>query len=58
MSKIKEEVIDMIRRMPEDASVEDIMAELCFRQKVDTGLQQVEDGKTLTHEQVKARLGW
>ena len=56
MSKVKQEVIKMIRMMPEDISVADIMAELYFRQKVDTGLQQLDEGKGLTHEQVEERL--
>ncbi len=57
MSKVKQEVIKMIRSMPEDASVADIMAELYFRQKVDSGLRQLDEGKGLTHDQVKKRLG-
>lgn len=47
----------MIRMMPEDISVADIMAELYFRQKVDSGLRQLDEGKGLPHEQVKERLG-
>lgn len=57
MSKVKQEVIKMIRMMPEDISVADIMAELYFRQKVDSGLRQLDEGKGLPHEQVKERLG-
>ncbi len=47
----------MIRGMPDDTSVADIMAELYFRQKVDAGLGQLDRGKGLPHEQVKERLG-
>ncbi|MBP6963790.1 MAG: hypothetical protein KBC96_05215 [Armatimonadetes bacterium] len=57
MSKVKQEVIKMIRGMPDDTSVADIMAELYFRQKVDAGLGQLDRGKGLPHEQVKERLG-
>lgn len=56
MSEIKKEVIKMIQRMPEDASVIDIMAELYFRQKVDSGLSELDEGKGIPHEQVKDRL--
>ena len=45
MSRTKEEVIKMIKQMPEEASVSDIMAELHFRQKVDSGLKELDDGK-------------
>jgi len=57
MSKVKQEVIKMIRMMPEDISVADIMAELYFRQKVDSGLRQLDEGKGLSHDMVKARIG-
>ena len=46
----------MIRRMPDDASVPDIMAELYFRQKVDEGLRQLDAGDGIDHEEAKKRL--
>lgn len=53
---IKEAVLEMISRMPDDASVADIMAELYFRQKVDEGLRQLDDGEGITHQEAKSRL--
>jgi predicted CopG family antitoxin len=53
---IKENVIEMIRRMPEDATVSDIMAELYVRQKIDVGLQQLDNGQSLSQEEVEQRL--
>lgn len=53
---VKETVIEMIRRMPEDATVTDIMAELYVRQKIDVGLQQLDAGETFTQEEVEQRL--
>ena len=52
----KDLVIEMIRRMPDDASVPDIMAELYFRQKVDAGLRQLDAGEGIDHEEAKKRL--
>ena len=49
----KQAVLRMIERMPEEASVEDIMYELYFRQRVDRGLRELAAGKTVSHEQVK-----
>jgi hypothetical protein len=37
-STVKQSAIEMIERLPDDTSVEDIMVELYFRQKVDEGL--------------------
>ncbi len=45
MGTVKDSVIQMIHRMPNDASVQDIMAELYFRQKVDAGLQALDENK-------------
>jgi predicted transcriptional regulator len=53
---IKEHVIEMIRRMPDDATVPDIVAELYVRQKIDAGLKQLDEGQTLTQEEVEQRL--
>ena len=53
---IKDNVIEMIRRMPDDATVTDIMAELYVRQKIDVGLQQLDNGDALSQEEVEQRL--
>jgi predicted transcriptional regulator len=52
----KELVIEMIQRMPNDATVTDIMAELYVRQKIDAGLAQLDNGKSLSQEEVEQRL--
>ena len=53
----KEAVIEMIRNLPEDVTIADIMAELYFRQKVDQGLRELDEGKGIPHEQALERLG-
>jgi predicted transcriptional regulator len=52
----KELVIEMIQRMPANATVADIMAELYVRQKIDAGLQQLDRGESLSQEEVEQRL--
>ncbi len=56
METTKDLVIEMIRRMPDDTTVPDIMAELYFRQKVDEGLRQLDEGQGIDHEDAKKRL--
>jgi predicted transcriptional regulator len=56
MALVKEEVIRMIQNMPQDASIEDIMAELYFRYQVDEGLKQLDEGKGIPHEDVEKRI--
>jgi predicted transcriptional regulator len=46
----------MIEQMPADASLDDIIYELYFRQRVDRGLQELDAGKTISHEEVKQNL--
>jgi len=52
----KQAVLEMIERLPEDISVEDIMAELYLRQKVDEGLRQLDAGEGIEHEEAIQRL--
>jgi predicted transcriptional regulator len=52
----KEAVIELIRRMPDDVTLPDIMAELYVRRKIDEGLQQLDEGKGIDHEEAKRRL--
>jgi predicted transcriptional regulator len=53
----RDAVIEMVRRMPPDVSVADIMAELYLRQRVDEGLAQLAAGQGIPHDEVKRRLG-
>jgi len=53
---IKEATLRMIEHMPDDASLEDIMYELYFRQRIDRGLRELDEGKTVSHEEIKRSL--
>ncbi len=55
-SKVKELVIDAIRDLPEDATVEDAMERLYFLAKVEEGLRQAEAGQTVSHEEAKQQI--
>jgi predicted transcriptional regulator len=52
----KQRAIETIQHLPETASLEDIIAELYFRQKVDRGLKAADEGRTVPHDQAKQRL--
>ncbi len=53
MTMQKEDVIKFIEKLPDDVSVDEIMAELYFRQQVEEGLRVAEEGQVYSHEQVK-----
>lgn len=57
---IKEEVIELIKELPEDITLEDIQYHLFVKQKLLKAEKQIREGKTIPHEQVmeKARKKW
>ena len=55
-SRVKERLMDAVRDLPEDATVEDAMERLCFLAKVEEGLRQAETGQTVSHEEAKQRI--
>ncbi|OIO74618.1 MAG: hypothetical protein AUJ85_05290 [Elusimicrobia bacterium CG1_02_37_114] len=56
MSSVKQEVIKLIKTLPDGVDYDKIMAEIYFRQKVDKSLKQIEQGKVVSHEQAKKRI--
>jgi hypothetical protein len=52
----KQHVLEMIQSLPEEITVDDIMAELYFKMQVDSGLKELDDGKGISHEEAKERL--
>jgi predicted transcriptional regulator len=52
----KRAILRMIERMPENVSMESIMYELYFHQRVDRGLRELKEGRTVSHKEVKRSL--
>lgn len=52
----KEKVIQAVKDLPENASYEDAMERLFFLAKVERGIQQVDSGQTIPHNEVKQRM--
>ncbi|UTR12153.1 hypothetical protein MM300_07640 [Evansella sp. LMS18] len=53
----KEEVIKLIKDLPENVTLEDIMRELYVRSKIEKGITDLNDGKVVSHDEVKEKLG-
>ena len=53
---VKEEVIAMIRRMPDTATLDDIIYALEVREKIEEGLREIEAGHVIPHEEVMKGL--
>jgi predicted transcriptional regulator len=56
MLTIKDTVISMLKDMPENATLEDIMESLYVKQKILKGQKQLESGQFYTHEEAKELL--
>ena len=56
MAKAKAEALELIKRLPDDVTTGAIMEELFFKQQVEKGLQDVAEGRVLTHEELKERI--
>ena len=56
MESAKEEVIRFIRGLPDDTTLEDIQYHLYVQQKVKRGIQDVEDGRVYSQEEVEKRM--
>ncbi len=53
---VKEQVIDLVRNLPDEVTVDDIMRELYFKIQVDKGLKELDEGKGIPHEEVERRI--
>ena len=56
MPSAKDAARQIIERLPEQATWDDIMYELYVKQKIEEGLADIEAGRTVPHEAVKAEL--
>lgn len=56
MGKIKENAIEMIQRLPEDCTYEDIQYHLYVCEKIERGLRDAEEGRVVSLETMEQRL--
>lgn len=52
----KQMVMQTVKRLPANASIEDAMEKLLFLAKIEKGIQQADEGKTIPHDRVKERM--
>ena len=53
---VKEQVLEVITRMPDDSSLDDIGYKLYVIESVQKGLEELDRGDYLTHEQAREKL--
>jgi len=52
----KQAAIDLIERLPDEVSTETIVAELLFKQSVIQGLEELDRGQVVSHDEARERL--
>lgn len=55
-SSAKEEAISWIKKLPEGVSLDEIFYRLYAKQKILKGLEDLRHGRTVSHEEVEARM--
>ena len=56
MSTIKQVAIDLIKKLPDNCTFEDIQYELYAKQKMEKGLKDIVEGNLLTEEEIDAEI--
>ena len=52
----KEMALEIINELPDTVSIRDIIESLYIRMKVEQGLNDVKEGKLISHEELKKEL--
>ena len=56
MPTAKKQVLEMVKKLPEKATWDDIMYEIYVRKKIAAGIQAADEGRVILHETVKKRF--
>jgi len=56
MQTIKKKVIETIKKLPDDANYDDIMESIYIQQMITKGIEQLDNGEFISHEDVKERF--
>ena len=52
----KEEILEMMEQLPEDATIEDAIEKLVVLYKIQQGLEQLDKGQGISQEEAKKRI--
>ena len=56
MPTAKKQVLEMVTKLPEKATWDDIMYEIYVRKKIEAGIQAADEGRVVSHDAVKQRF--
>jgi predicted transcriptional regulator len=52
----RDRILEALQDLPSDATLDDAIERLVFLAKIDAGLAELDEGKGISHEEVKKRL--
>jgi predicted transcriptional regulator len=56
MQTVKQEVSKLLKRLPDDCTLEDVQYHLYVLQKIERGLKDTEEGRVYTQEEVEKMM--
>lgn len=56
MPTVKKQALEMMKKLPEKSTWDDIMYEIYVRKKIEAGIQAADEGKVVPHDAVKKRF--
>lgn len=56
MQSVKQEVSNLLKRLPDDCTLEDVQYHLYVLQKIERGLKDAEQGRVYTQEEVETMM--
>ena len=56
MESLKNQAISALQHLPDDATMDQIMETIYVQQKMITGITQLDQGESISHEEMKVRL--
>jgi predicted transcriptional regulator len=56
MSTAKDQITELVQKLPDDSSYEQIIRELAFDAMVQRGLKDSDEGRTVTNEEMQRRI--
>ncbi len=52
MSSVKEAVLELAKRLPDECTWDEVMYQIYVRQKIEAGIKDADEGRTVSHEEV------
>ena len=56
MASAKKAVLDLVKKLPEDCTLEDIQYQLYVLQKIEKGLKDADEGRVISQEEMEQRF--